>query len=128
MKHATTISRIILGLIFFVFGLNGFFPFIPMGTMPPEVNAFMGAMAATGYFIPVLALTQVTSGALLILNFYVPIALILLAPVIFQIVLFHIFLESGGMLLTVVLVILESFLAYKHWKYFSALFTKKCDV
>ena len=58
MRHAVSISRVILGLIFFVFGLNGFLNFIPM--TPPEgaVATFMGGLAASGYFFPLLKLTE----------------------------------------------------------------------
>ena len=86
------IARWLLGLIFIVFGLNGFLHFIPMPEPTPESGAFFYALLKTGYFLPVLKLTEIISGVLLVLGRFVPLALTLLAPVIVQIFLFHILL------------------------------------
>ncbi|MEP7053586.1 MAG: DoxX family protein, partial [Pseudomonadota bacterium] len=88
-----SVARVLLGLTFFVFGLNGFLHFIPQPAPPPAAGAFAGAMMATGYFFPLLKATEVLAGALLLGNRYVPLALAVLAPVIINIVAFHLFLE-----------------------------------
>src|ERR1035438_7178050 len=81
------IARILLGLMFFVFGLNGFLHFIPQPkTMPEVVAAFFGALAKTGYMLPLIFGTQALAGALLLANRFVPLALALIAPVIVHIV------------------------------------------
>ena len=98
-------ARIILGLIFFVFGLNGFFQFMPMPPLPEEAGKFMGALGATGYFFPFLKVCEILAGALLLLGAFVPFALVLLAPMIVQIVLFHLFLAPGGMLVPIICVV-----------------------
>ncbi len=112
MRIALMIARYILGLVFFVFGLNGFFHFIPFGDMPDAATAYMGALMATGYFFPVLKGTEVVCGALLLAGRFVPLALVVLAPIVVQILLFHIFLEPGGTMVSVVWAGLEIFLAW----------------
>ena len=89
MSKAITGARIVLGLIFFVFGLNGFLQFLPQPPMEGGAAAFMGALGATGYMFPLIKGTEVVAGALLLGNRYVPLALVLLAPVVVNIVLFH---------------------------------------
>lgn len=82
MRHLPTAARYLLGLVFFVFGLNFFLHFLPNPTMPPAAGAFAGAMGATGYLFLLVKITEVASGALLLANRFVPLALALLAPVI----------------------------------------------
>jgi putative oxidoreductase len=121
MKTAIVVARVLLGLIFFVFGLNGFLHFVPQPPPPPPALAFFGALGATGYMIPLLFTTQVVGGALLLLG-VVPLALVLLAPVIVNIVLFHLFLAPEGLPLAVVVAALELFLAWAHRDAFAPLF------
>src|SRR5215813_11049098 len=106
MKIVTLIARILLGLIFIVFGLNGFLNFLNMGPMPTGLaGQFMGALIQSHYFWVVAAL-QVVGGALLLVNRYVPLGLVLLGPVIVNILLYHIFLNLGGIGLASVVTIL----------------------
>lgn len=88
-------ARLLLGLIFFVFGLNGFFNFLPPPELPQEAADFMGAMAATGYFLVFVKLTETVCGFLLLIGRFVPLALTILAPVVLNIVLFHVFLAPA---------------------------------
>ena len=88
-----TLARVLLGLAFFVFGLNGFLGFLPMPAHPAEAGAFLGALGATGYMFPLIKGTEVVVGALLLANRFVPLALALLAPITVNIVLFHAVLE-----------------------------------
>ena len=106
------IARILLGLPFVVFGLNGFFHFMPMQPMPEKAMAFFSGLMASGYFLPVLAGTQVLCGALLVVGAFVPLALIVLAPIFVQIILFHVFLEPQGMGMVALFSILEISLAF----------------
>ena len=95
MDKLCLIARILLGLIFFVFGLNGFFNFLPQPELPQEASDFFGALFATGYFFPFLKGTEVVCGLLLLIGRYVPLALTVLAPVVLNIVLFHVFLAPA---------------------------------
>jgi len=92
-----TICRLLLGLIFVLFGINYWMPFIPIPEHPPAAHDYLAALAATGFFYPVLKGTEVLSGALLLAGAHVPLALVLLAPIVVQIVLFHVFLAPGGL-------------------------------
>src|SRR5580658_5876607 len=95
-RHFPAIARILLGLVFFVFGLNGFLQFMPQPkTMPLGALDFFGALLRTGYMLQLIAGTQTLSGALLLLNRFVPLALAFLAPVIVNIIAFHIFLSPS---------------------------------
>jgi len=92
MAKLVLVLRILLGLIFTVFGLNGFFDFLEAPEMPEAAGAFFGALAATGYMLPLIKGVEVVGGILLLLGRYVPLALILLGPVAVNILLFHLFL------------------------------------
>jgi putative oxidoreductase len=96
MKIAVSIARILLGLVFLVFGLNGFLHFIPMPPPAGLAGQYMGALFVSHYLV-VVFLLQVVSGALLLANRFVPLALILLGPVIVNIVLFHSLLAPEGL-------------------------------
>ena len=114
MDKLVLVARILLGLMFFVFGLNGFFNFMPPPELPEPAGAFMGAMAETGYFLSFLKLTETVCGFLLLTGFFVPLALTVLAPVVLNIVLFHLFLAPAGIAPGAVALILLLFLAWAY--------------
>lgn len=122
MKIATLIVRILLGLIFTVFGLNGFLHFLPNPPMPDAAVHFFGALFATGYMIPLLFATQLIGGILLLIGVIVPFALVILAPVITNIFFFHLFLAPEGLPLAIVVVVFELFLAWRYSSAFAPLF------
>ena len=127
MKIVTLIARLLLGLIFVVFGLNGFLNFINMGPMPSGLaGQFIGALALSHYFWVVAAL-QVAGGALLLVNRFVPLALVLLGPVIVNIILYHVFLNLSGAALAIVVVILWGIVFYGYRQYFSGIFIQRRD-
>ena len=96
MKIVTTISRLVLGLLFTIFGFNGFLHFI--STPPPSgvAGQFFGALFVSNYLVPIFAL-QVISGILLLVNRFVPIALTILGPVIVNILLFHVLMNPAAL-------------------------------
>lgn len=108
------VARVLLGLGFVVFGLNGFLNFMPMPAMPTSAGAFLGALAATGYMFPLIKGTEVLVGALLLGNRFVPLALTLLAPVMVNIVLFHAVLAPAGVAMTLVFLALHLYLAWSY--------------
>ena len=125
MKIVTLIARLLLGLIFVVFGLNGFFNFLNMGPMPSGLaGQFIGALAQSHYFWVVAAL-QVAGGALLLVNRFVPLGLVLLGPVIVNILLYHLFLNLTGIGLAIVVAILWLIVFYGHRQYFSGIFVQR---
>ena len=121
MNKTALAARILLGSIFLIFGLNGLLQFTPMAAMPEGGIAFFGALAKTGYMLPVLFATQVVGGALLLAGM-VPLALLILAPIVVNIVAFHLFLAPGGLPLAIVVAAALLLLAYAHRQSFEALF------
>src|ERR671919_487816 len=106
MKIVTLIARLLLGLTFFVFGLNGFLNFLNMGPMPTGLaGQFIGALFVSHYYW-VIAGLQIVGGVLLLVNRFVPLALVLLGPVIVNILLYHLFLNISGLGLAIVVTIL----------------------
>ena len=114
MKMTTAILQRLLGFIFLAFGLNGFVQFIPQMPMPNKALEFFIGLAATHYMLPLLFITQAVSGALLIVGLFVPLALALLAPVIVNIFLFHVFLAPAGLPVALIVVALELYLAWAY--------------
>jgi putative oxidoreductase len=109
-----TAARIGLGLIFTVFGLNKVLHFLPQPPMAGPPAEFFGALMATGYMLPLIAATEVTSGVLLLAGRFTPLALTLLAPVIVNIVAFHTFLAPAGIAVPLVVFAVEIYLAWSH--------------
>src|ERR1700682_6284266 len=101
MKITALIARFLLGIIFLVFGLNGFLHFIPASPPSGTAGQFVGALFVSHYLI-VVFLFQLISAVLLLINRYVPLALTLLAPVIVNILLFHVLMAPSGLLLALV--------------------------
>lgn len=124
MKVAVLIARILLGLIFLVFGLNGFLHFIP-GQLPSGLaGQFLNALVQSHYDLFVSAV-QVAGGVLLLVNRYVPLGLVLLGPVIVNILLFHIFMLPHQVLIAVLVAILWGIVAFYHRRYFASLFVQR---
>jgi uncharacterized membrane protein YphA (DoxX/SURF4 family) len=113
-RHLVTAGRILLGFSFIIFGSNYFLGFLPMPPPPPGPSGeFLGALAA-GHVLTVAKLTQIAAGTLLLSNRYVPLALVLLAPVLVGIVLFHAVFDPAGLGMPLVLVGLEVALAWSY--------------
>jgi len=112
--RATTAARILLGLVFFVFGVNGFLHLFPLPTMEGRAAQFIGGLAASGYFFPLLFATYTIAGTALLTRRFVPLALTVLAPIIVNIVAIHLFLAPSGFQLTILVVGLEVFLGWSY--------------
>jgi putative oxidoreductase len=123
MRVAQLIARILLGLIFTVFGLNGFIHFLPMPAMSGPPADFFGALFHTGYMIRLIFAAQVIGGVLVLVGLFVPFALLILAPVVVNIFFFHFFLDPSGLPLALIVVILELFLAWTYREKFAPLFS-----
>jgi uncharacterized membrane protein YphA (DoxX/SURF4 family) len=107
------IARILLGLIFFVFGLTGLLNLMPPpANMPEKMMTFFNGIMATGYFFPLLKGTEVVCGALLLVGAFVPLALIVLAPIVLNIFLVHVFMSPEGLPMAIVIGMLETYLAF----------------
>ncbi len=119
MSKAVTTARIVLGLIFVVFSANYVLQFMPQPELPEKAGAYLGALAATGFMFPLIKLTEFVGGLLVLVGRGVPLGLTLLAPVIVNIVSFHLFLAPGGLPVGLVALLLELFLAWAYRDAFS---------
>ena len=96
MRIAGLIARILLGFMFTVFGLNGFLHFLHMPPMPGLAGQYM-AVLAQGGFLPIIFGVQLLCGLLLLAGVFVPLALVLIGPVIANILMFHVLLAPKGL-------------------------------
>ncbi len=124
MKILTVAARVLLGLMFTVFGLNIFFHFLPMGNPPTGAAGafFVGLLAP--FYIQVVGLLQVVGGLLLLAGRYVPLGLTLLGPVIVNIDLYHLFLAPEKFAPAVVVSVLALFLLVRYRSAFAGLLTR----
>jgi putative oxidoreductase len=121
MKYIIIIVRILLGLMFAVFGSNAFLHFIPVPPMEGQAGAFIGALITSGFIYAIAAL-QVLGGLLLLFGRFVPLGLTLLGPVIVNIVLYHIFLDTAGLWMAGCIAIFALFLLWAYRDKFPAIF------
>jgi uncharacterized membrane protein YphA (DoxX/SURF4 family) len=116
------VLRIILGLILIIFGANKFLQFMPMPEPQGDAATFMGGLAASGYMFPLLGVLEILIGILLILKKAVPFALILLAPLAVNMVLYHGAMDPGGIGAAAIVTVLNAILIYSNWDRFKSLF------
>jgi uncharacterized membrane protein YphA (DoxX/SURF4 family) len=124
MKTLTAIARVLLGLVFLVFGLNGFLNFIPQPPPSGLAGQFLGAMFVSHYLAAVFAL-QIVAGVLLLANRFVPVALTLLAPLLVNIVLFHATMAPSGFAPAIIAVALWAILFVRERAAFRPLLAMK---
>lgn len=109
----TLAARILLGLIFFVFGLAGLLNLMPPpDNLPENMITFMKGMEASGYMFKLIKGTEVVCGAMLLTGMFVPLALVVLAPIVLNIFLTHAFLAPEGLPLAIVIGLLLTYLAF----------------
>lgn len=124
MKIVALIARILMGLAFFVFGLNGFLHFIPAPPMPDnDAGRFAGALIHSHYMVVVAGL-QVIGGAIMLIGRYIPFGLILLGPVIVNILLYHIFMDPKGIVPGLIAAICWFIVAYQRREDLAGIFAK----
>ena len=126
MKIAVSIARVLLGLLFLVFGLNGFLHFIPMTPPTGLAGQYMGALFLSHYLVAVFLL-QTIGGALLLVNRFVPLALALLGPVLVNILLFHALMAPEGVQIAVFATVLWALLFYTVRGAFAGLFAARVE-
>ena len=122
MKYAILVVRVLLGLVFVFFGSNIILHFMPMQPMAGNAGLFMAAIGGTGY-MKVVGLLQIVGGILLLVGRFVPLGLTLLGPVLFNILLFHLFLAPSGIPIALVFTLLWGFLMFVYRASFLGLFT-----
>jgi putative oxidoreductase len=124
MRIASTVARYLAGLIFLVMGLNGFLNFIPLPPPSGVAGQFMGALYVSHYLWVIFAF-QVAAGVLLLINRYVPLALAILAPVIVNILVFHVTMAPSGLPLALFVAVLWAAIFIEVRPAFSGLFQSR---
>lgn len=119
------VVRYLLGAIILLFSLNGFFQFLPMPPLPERASAFFGALYETGYMIPLLYGVELIIAIMLLVNRFVPLALLLFLPVAINILFFHLFLAPAGGAAGYLTVILEVILLIAYIEDYRGLFRTK---
>ena len=126
MKTVITISRIILGFIYLVFGLDYFFHFIPYEpNHTGKVAAFKAALMSVGYFYPMIKSIQIVGGLSLLTNRYTPFFAVVLFPISVNVFLYHTILVPSGWLMGVLLIVPNLFLGYAYRNYYRGMFVRK---
>jgi putative oxidoreductase len=126
MKIAVLIARVLLGLIFVVFGLNFFFPQVlhmAQPAMSPAAAAFSGGLWGSGYFFQYMKIIEIVSGLFLLFNRYTAFFVLVLLPISVNIFLFHLILVPAGVPVGVAVIALNIFLGVAYLKYYKTVFT-----
>ena len=125
MKIAMIIVRTLMGLLF-IFGAVVFL--FNLFTPPPmdgPIKTFNEGLAATGYFFTFLKITELICGILLVVGRFVPLALVILSPIIVNILMVHLFLDRSGLPVAIFLVLANIFIAYYYRDRFEPLLRAK---
>lgn len=118
----TFIVRYALGIMLIIFGSNKFLHFIPLPPPTGSAADFMNSLGATRYIFPIVGFLEVCVGIMLLSKKWIAFALLLLAPISINILLFHLFLDIPGIGAALIVAVLNTVLIYKHWKQYTPLF------
>jgi putative oxidoreductase len=127
MKYAILVARLLMGLIFLVFGANHVVPFLPMPPMPGDAGVFSTILTVHKYFA-VIGLLEVIAGLLLLVGRFVPLALTILGPIIVNILLFSELIAHGGYAIPLVIAVFEVFLIFVYRLSFKGIFSAGPEV
>ena len=125
MKLTATICRCLLGVIFLVFGLNGFLHFIPQPPFPPGLARDYFTVMVMSHSMVLPFLLQIVGAVLLLANRFVPLGLVLLGPVIVNILMFHMLMAPAGLPPGVVATLLWLVVFYRHRAAFAGIFVSR---
>jgi putative oxidoreductase len=126
MKQKITLgARILLGLIFLVFGANGFLQFLPMPPMPEEAGKAIGGLFGLSYMFPLVKGLEIVAGIALLSGFFVPLALLILSPIVVNIFLFHIIYTPGDSAMSIAIIVLQILAAIGVWEKFRSVLEAK---
>ena len=123
MKLAFTIARVLMALIYLVYGFNFFIHFFHAGLPAGKAGDFEGGLIRSGYFFEYMKAMQIAAAILLFGNRYVPLILVIMFPISLNIFLFHIFLLHTGLVVAIILLLANTILLYAYRNYYVALLT-----
>lgn len=128
MKKVTFTARVVLGLIFIIMGLNGFFDFFELKPTSLEAQKFIEGLRTNKIFWPVEKSIETFAGLCFFFNRFVPLALDLIGPLLFNILLFHLVLDLSGIALALLATVCFILVLSKYWKsHYLHLFSSRCD-
>ena len=121
MQKAVLLARLLLGAPLIIFGLNGFLHFMePPGEFPPEAISFLTALNESGYLMPLKSAIEVAAGVMILTGLFLPLGLTLFAPILVNIVAFHIYLDDPmNGVLGYAMLLLELFLVFAYAQSFA---------
>jgi putative oxidoreductase len=124
MNILKSAPRVILGLIYVIFGINGFLQFLPMPELPEAAGSLMGAFMMTGYMLPFIKITEIAGGLLLLSGCRAALGVIVLAPITLNILFFHMFLTPGisNLAMPIVMIALQLEVTRQNWGTLKPLF------
>ena len=129
MKLTVLVSRLILGFLYLIFGMDYFFHFIPYQPLHTGVTgALVAGLKGVGYIYPMMKTIQIAAGLALLLNRYAPFAAVVVFPISLNVLLFHTILVPSGWLMGVLLFVPNTLLGLGYRKYYKGLFTVKAAV
>jgi putative oxidoreductase len=127
MKIAVLIARILLGLIFVFFGVNGYLNFLHAPMPPGQAGQYMGVMFGT-FYMYFVSLVQLVGGVILLSGQFIPLALVLLGPVLVNILLFHISFQPSGLPPGIVCTVLWLIIFFGYRRAFDGIFAQKAPI
>jgi uncharacterized membrane protein YphA (DoxX/SURF4 family) len=125
MKITVIIVRVLMGLLFLFASITVLFKLIPQPELTGNVKVFMDGINASGYLLPLIKITELACGIAFVSGRFVPLATVVIAPVIVNIFLFHAWVDRQGLPVAVFLVFANIFLAYANWDKFKPLLAAK---
>lgn len=125
MKIAVIIVRILMGLLFIFGAVAVLFNLVPQPELTGKTKIFMDGVNASGYLMPLIKITELLCGIAFVTGRFVPLATVVIAPIIVNILLFHIFVDTSGLPVAIFLLLANLFLAYANWEKFKPLLEAK---
>jgi putative oxidoreductase len=125
MKIAVIIVRVLMGLLFLFASIVVLFKIFPQPELTGNVKIFMDGVNASGYLLPLIKITELVCGIAFVAGRFVPLATVVIAPVIVNIFFFHAFVDTSGLPVAIFLVLANIFLAYANWDKFKPLLEAK---
>ncbi|WCL49127.1 DoxX family protein [Leptospira sp. GIMC2001] len=125
LKIATLVVRILLGFIFTASSIVVLFDLVPQPELTGTMKTFNDGIKASGYLMPLVKITELVCGISLLVGRFVPLSLIVIAPVTVNILMVHIFIDTEGLPIAVLLTLGNLFLAYVYREKYKGLFDSK---
>jgi uncharacterized membrane protein YphA (DoxX/SURF4 family) len=125
MKIAVIIIRVLMGLLFLFASIVVLFKLVPQPEQTGDVKIFMDGVNASGYLMPLIKVTELLCGIAFVAGRFVPLATVVIAPIIVNIFFFHVFVDTSGLPVAVFLVLANIFLAFVYWDKFKLLLEAK---